>query len=688
MNSNIPSIGAANEKLTRIACTWWSEMAAVCNLDLSGFDPNATLEMRIAWAIAQGYEIGTIYSRFSTKLQHSTEDQVRECIQWAAKNRVYVPPELISVDEGVKGKQIQRAGLDRTKAILRERLARVLIVYKASRLFRLAGKGYQFINEDVVEEGLRAVIVSQGIDTIDLKTWKLQLQIHGIMDDMLLDAIADHVRSGLTGLFIKNWTTGAIGIGYRRKVISGAPLTNRERPRTMPEVDPEAAKLIREHAQLLLNGMSVREGVRRWNAAGGPVDPRASTGKLHFACYRRLFTNERLIGKWEFGRRRNQFSTKLDYVKQVEQPDNEVTTVEFEDLRILDAETFEQLRVQFENKKTGPRGPRKPKEQQLWDLTTEFFLCESCSTPDLPVRFYQTGAEGKGMQCKNGDQCVCKSAVRRQEAVAAICRQLTTLISKDAELVETTILKSQELDAHADPNLDEKLARARKKLAVLGNRVNDLFEMSGEGTEADRKETKGRLRAAQSERNAVQSEVNQLQRSVDGTTSTLTVEQIRERLSEMSTLLSEAAAGELGEDAVYKALAVFRSLTGGQIWVRVEQRKNRKRTNVLGTFLPRLVCGFDSSMPCAGESRPETADATPVTVWLRKPPRMDAIAERVHQLIDIDGMSHRETAKQLQQEGHNVNSGNVWYSYRRWYEMKGIEPPAVPYNNGKKRRPE
>ena len=250
-------------------------MAAAHHRDLSGFDPASTLEVRIAWAIAQAYEIGTIYSRFSTKLQHSTEDQVRECIQWAARNRIYVPPELISVDEWVKGKQIQRAGLDRTKAILGERLAKVLLVYKASRLFRQAGKGYQFINEDVVEEGLRAVIVSQGIDTNDLKTWKLQLQFHGIMDDMLLDAIADHVSSGLTGLFMKNWTTGAIGIGYRRKVITGAPLTNRERPSTMPEVDPEAAKLIREHAQLLLNGMSVREGVRRWNAAGGPVDPRA-----------------------------------------------------------------------------------------------------------------------------------------------------------------------------------------------------------------------------------------------------------------------------------------------------------------------------------------------------------------------------------------------------------------------------
>ncbi len=385
MNLSIPSIGAANEQLIRHAAKWWSEMAALQGIKLKDFDPESPFETRINWAIKSGLEIGTIYSQFSTMLQHSTDDQVRENIQWAAKNRIYVPPELISVDEGVKGKRIQRAGLDRTVAILRLRSAKVLIVYKASRLFRQAGKGYQFINEEVVEEGLRAVSVSQGIDTNDRKTWKLQLQIHGIMDDMLLDAIADHVRSGLTGLFLNNWTTGAIGIGYRRKVIPNAPLTNRGRPRTMPEVDPEAAKLIQEHAKFLLDGMSVREGVRRWNAAGGPVDPRASTGKLNYACYRRLFTNPRLIGKWEFGRRRNQFSTKLDNVKQVEQPDDEVTSVYCEELRVLDNATFAELQAMFGSQKTGPRGPRKSKVLKLWDLTTECFLCASCSKLEFPV---------------------------------------------------------------------------------------------------------------------------------------------------------------------------------------------------------------------------------------------------------------------------------------------------------------
>lgn len=61
------------------------------------------------------------------------------------------------------------------------------------------------------------------------------------------------------------------------------------------------------------------------------------------------------------------------------------------------------------------------------------------------------------------------------------------------------------------------------------------------------------------------------------------------------------------------------------------------------------------------------------------------IAERVHELIEIRGMSHRDAAKQLQREGRNVNSANVWYSYRRWYEMQGLPAPKLPYNNGQKR---
>ena len=682
MNSLILSLGAANEELMTKAHSWWESAASIQRIDLAGFDAQAPFDTRVAWAMSNGMEIGTVYSRYSTKLQSSTDDQVRENVQWAARHNIYVPPELISVDEGVKGKTVRRSGLDRTKVILGERVAKVLLVYKVSRLFRQAGKGYQFVNEEVVERELRAVSVSQGIDTLDRKTWKLQLQIHGIMDDMLLDAIADHVRSGLKGLFLKRWTTGAIGIGYRRKEIKDAPLTKLERPRTIPEVDPEAAILIREHAQLLLDGMSIRQGVHRWNASNGPIDPRSTTGKISHTAYRRLFSNSRLVGKWEFGRRRNQFSSRLDSVRQIQQTDDDVESLQIEDLRILDDETFYSLQAIFNGRKTGPRGPREEKRVQLWDLTTEFFNCASCSKPGEPVRLYQTGANGTLMQCKNGDECETKSAVRRDEAVKAICRKLTELIARDSQLIEMTLEKSQNLDANVDVHLESKIDQARKRLQLLGNRINDLFDMSGEGSADARKEIKDRLRAAQSERSGVQLELHHLEKAIEGTTSTLSVEQIRDMLSDMSKLLIDAASGDLGKDAVFKVLSVFRSLTGGSIFVHGEKRAARKRKNIIGSFRPRVIQSIltDSNQSNLLDTEPEE-----VKIWLREPPRMDAIAERVHHLMDEMGMSYRDAAKQLQQEGHHVNSGNTWYSYRRWYEMQGTEPPKLPFNSGEKR---
>lgn len=666
---SITNLGIANEQLRNKADDWWHASAAL-DSTLRSRNLNGNLESRIESARHRGWQVGTVYSRFSTKLQHSTDDQVRECVQWAGRNGIYVPPELISVDEGVKGKRLRRAGLNRTKAILDQRLADVLLVFKASRLFRQAGKGYQFINEEVVEEGLRAVSVSQGIDTNDRKTWKLQLQIHGLLDDLLLDAIADHVRSGLTGLFLNKWTTGAIGVGYRRKEIPGAPPTNRGRPRTMPEVDPEAAELIREHARLLIDGMPIREGVRRWNQNQGPCDPRSSVGKMTYPAYRRLFSNPRLIGKWEFGRRRNQFSTKLDYVRQVEQSDDEVTSVQCEELRILDDQTFSRLQSLLDAKKTGRRGPRQSKKLRLWDLTTDSFYCDHCSTGHQRVRFHQTGAHGAAMRCKNGDDCTSPSTVRRSEAVMAVCKEISGLITDDTDLVESIERRIVKLDGDADRGLSRQLAARQKRLKLLSNRIEDLFELSGEGTDDDRREIKARLQAAQSERRIVQNEVVQLEDQISGSTQTISRNQAAGLIDQLGPAIREAAEGELGDDAVYKALAMLRCVTGSQIRVRAEQRPNRKRFNVRGWFMPQIVHA----------NRDQE-----VALWLRKPPRLDAIAERVHELIDQQGLSHRGAAVVLREEGHNVNSGNVWYSYHRWYEMQGLPVPQLPYNNGRTR---
>lgn len=672
--------GGADEELGREATQWWIDASQKAGINLTGFDPGAPLAERIAWAVEAGLDIAVILSRFSSKLQHSTRAQVQHTIEYAGLHKMYVPPEFLCVDEAEKGRRVRRDGLERAKAILKGRQAGVLLVFKVSRLLRTGYKSVQFINEEVVEEGLRAVSTSQGIDTRDEKTWKALMYLHGMMDEMLLDTIADHCRAGLKSLFQQGFTTGAITVGYRRVNVPGAPLTNRKLPRTMPQVDQEVAKLIVQHYIWIRDGMGIKEGWRRWLAAGGPCDPRSINKSMSPQAYRRMLSNPRYLGYWAFGRKRNRWSTKLDYNQQIAGPEEEVAIWRCADLRIVADELFHAVQARLAEFKLGPRGPHKQKKEvHLWDLTTEFYYCAHCK-----VRFYQTGAGGRGMQCKRGDQCPAKSAVRRKEAACAICKKLAELIQRDEDLVRRIICRGREIDAHGDEQLQADIALLKGKIQALTNKINDLEDMAGQGSDDDRRRRNAKINVATSERAQMQLDLTQLGKSLHGGAKAITPEAITQILGDITTLLENAASGKLGGDAVYKVMRIFRQLTGGRIWVHVERRPGRKRTNVRGVFRPQLLRTIKAAVDVhemADDQIPEE-----VEVWLRKPPRLDALAGPVHELMDIQGRSYREAAKVLQAEGHKVNSGNVWYYYRRWYEMHNLPVPKRPYNNGRPRK--
>ncbi|TWT38947.1 recombinase family protein [Blastopirellula retiformator] len=677
MNTQISEAGSINAELTRETHQWWMEAAESADIDLTDFNPAAPLTDRIAWALRNNLAIGTIYTRYSTKLQDSTADQTKTNVEHAASIGIYCPPEYVCIDEGQRGCKTRRDGLDRMLFILRQRLATVLLVFKASRLYRQAYRGYQLIQQEVVEEGLRAISVTQQIDTIDSKQWKMLFQIHGIADEMLIEATSDHVRSGLRGLFARGYTVGAIPVGYRRKEIPEAPLTNRGLPRTAPEIDPDVGPKIKEHFEMIRDGVPIRQGWLKWVEEGLPNDPRSTSPHMTYVAYRNMLERDAYRGDWEFGRNRNQYSTKKDYTQQIEQPDEEVEMMQCEELRIVDDELFYAVQEILDDLKTGPHGPREAKDAQLWDLVTDVFYCAYCE-----VRYYVAGANGQGMRCKNGDLCPCKSTVRREDAVKAICEKLQALIAQDAELIEGVILEAQQLDSQGDQQLEAEIESSQRKLASLERKLTDYLDLAGQGSDEDREEMKARIRSVRAERNTARAEVTRLQHAFTSASDVITADEIRDSLSQLSGLLYDGAAGTLGEDAVYEAVEIFRLLVGGRISVHVEQRAGRKRTNVRGTFTPRLL---DAVSNRALTPSSDDHDQNEVSVWLRKPPRVDLLAERVHELIDIEHLSHRDTAKQLQREGHKVNSGNVWYSYRRWYEMEGLEPPKLPYNNGHKR---
>ena len=85
MDYDLPTAGAANEEIAARAHQEWLDAARASGVILTGFDASLHLADRLAWAISAGLAIGAIYTRFSTKLQDSTADQIRACIIFAAR---------------------------------------------------------------------------------------------------------------------------------------------------------------------------------------------------------------------------------------------------------------------------------------------------------------------------------------------------------------------------------------------------------------------------------------------------------------------------------------------------------------------------------------------------------------------------------------------------------------------------
>ena len=130
-----------------------------------------------------------------------------------------------------------------------------------------------------------------------------------------------------------------------------------------------------------------------------------------------------------------------------------------EELRILSDELFHAVQVRLERLKSGSRGPkvkrgRRKREDRLWDVVTETFVCGSCTAAaegaarecgqavgagTTDVRFYVGGAHGTGMRCKHAALCPTPLLLDRQSSVRAVCEALSAAVLADTDFVETVV---------------------------------------------------------------------------------------------------------------------------------------------------------------------------------------------------------------------------------------------------------
>jgi site-specific DNA recombinase len=172
----------------------------------------------------------------------SIADQVRRCYEAAVKEGIFVPRDFVCYDLAVRGLKAQRAGLDRVRALLEGKAVRAVLFFATNRLFRRTYKALQFVEEEVVERGIRAIFAHSAVDTQDADRWRMLLQFHAMMDEFVVGMYADHVRAGQEGLFARRLVFGTVSFGYRGVPIPGE-FTKRKRPRCRLEVDPVAGPL-------------------------------------------------------------------------------------------------------------------------------------------------------------------------------------------------------------------------------------------------------------------------------------------------------------------------------------------------------------------------------------------------------------------------------------------------------------
>ncbi len=130
-----------------------------------------------------GRKAACVYARFSTRFQDSTDDQVRECREWADQNGYEVLEEYVFVDRAKRGGSSRRSGLAAMHQAIEEGKVNPVVIFATSRLFRKTYRGMQFVHEEIVARGIRCVLVKSGIDTANKNDWETRLHVQSLVDE-------------------------------------------------------------------------------------------------------------------------------------------------------------------------------------------------------------------------------------------------------------------------------------------------------------------------------------------------------------------------------------------------------------------------------------------------------------------------------------------------------------------------
>ena len=494
---------------------------------------------------------GAAYARYTTRHQDSIADQVRAQLDEAGRLGVHVPGDRVYFDLALKGGRDRRPGLQALRAALAGAAPPdVVLFFATNRLYRKMYRSIQFVEEDIVGRGLRALFVAQKIDTADERGWRTILQIHAMTDEMVGGMYAENIRAAHEGMTIRGEVCTTLALGYRGRERPGV-LSRKGGALRVVEVDPEAAPWVvlvfRWYAE---DRLSIGEISRRLNAdPAAPRPPKSPSGIWNYASLRVLLTNPRYHGRWIYGASKNTWMPREDYSRQVRR-DVPLRVVEREDLRIVPEALWEaaQIRLAQGTRPVGRKARRSPAASRPRLLDGVFH----CPVHDRPL--YVGGAFGRLLMCF---ECRHLPAAARplftllnraMKRCASTCQALVARLADDGPLVAMIVdeaRRAAEDQARPDPG---EIHRLEAAVAAAGGRIAFVLDNLGD-SDHDRREARDRLAALRRQRSADEAELGRLRRASDRLPDVPDVAEARRLVAGLAAVLAGVAAGGDAGDA-------------------------------------------------------------------------------------------------------------------------------------------
>ncbi len=612
--------------------------------------------------------IGAIYARYSSRFQHSIEDQVRACKDWAEKNGIRVPDDLIFADRAVTGKSSRRQGFKDFQEALAGNRAGVAVIFTTNRLYRKFYQTLAFVEEEIVDKGKRAVFVKSGpIDTDDKEQWRKLLHIHALMDEFVIQTIAAHVQSAHEGLLLQCRVFGTVAFGFTGEEIPDQ-LTRLGRPAKKLIIDVAAAEwvkkvfnwFVREHC-------TIREIVQRLNAGGAPLPPRTQLKRWTRLAVRRLLANPRYRGWWEYGRFQSVWVNKPGYSRQQER-EEPLAGLQIESLRIIDDSLWcaaqERLEKIAQNYGRSPAdGDRQSRPRVLNGLV----FCKKHNSV-----LHVHGPYGKYMSCK-----ACReeaepglySYLPRRLSLELVCDRLADLLQADQPLVDQATNAFRAYLQNLTRPDEGRAERLKREIGHHTRQISFILDASGD-SEQDQKENRERLGRLRADRAAKQTELAEIEEASRKPSQLPSEDEIEAHVQQVKSVLREAARSE--DRAELAALhRLIKDLTGGKIVASQQGEKAARKGWIRLTFEVNVLnligsrCGF-----------PEVQGHTVVVeIDVREPDWRDLKCEEVKELYD-KGLLGKDIAEQL-----GLHRSQVSMLVKYWAEKHGETLP-----DGRQRR--